>query len=267
MFKVVESFLTFIGLPFVKIWHSIEGFGAFVLFQFNIFIHFPTVFKRLKITAGHIDTIGIGTVGVITLTALFTGMVESVQLYNGFHQFGVENFMGYTIFASIVKELGPVFASLMLISRAVSAMAAELGTMRVTEQIDAIDILGIDSRYYLIVPRIVATMISLPLLVIWFDMVSVGSAYGISTMVLGVNPTAYQETLMQIGKMDDIYEGVVKGFVFAYLVSAIGTYIGYFTSGGARGVGQSTISAVVYSAVAIFVANYFLSSLFLYLNF
>lgn len=266
LLKVLENIFASVGHPVIKLYSLLESFGKFVLFQLTLFTHFYTVFKRKKLIAQQIETIGYGTLGVVTLTALFTGMVEAIQLYDGFHQFGVENFMGYTIFASITKELGPVFASLMLISRAVSAMAAELGTMRVTEQIDAIDILGIDSRYYLILPRIVATMISLPLLVLWFDVVAVGSAYGISTVVLDVNPTAYQETLTKLGEMSDVFSGVLKGFVFAYLISAIGTYIGYHTTGGARGVGRSTISAVVYSSISIFIANYFISSLLLFLK-
>jgi phospholipid/cholesterol/gamma-HCH transport system permease protein len=145
-------------------------------------------------------------------------------------------------------------------------MAAELGTMRVSEQIDAIDILGVDSKEYLLAPRIIATVISLPLLVIWFDFVAISSAYMISTEALGINRSAYQETVMRFGEFDDIMAGVIKAAVFGWIVSAIGSYIGFNTSGGARGVGQSTINAVVYSAVAIFVANYFLSSLFLYLD-
>lgn len=263
---MVEKVLGVIGSPFVHFFGSIERFGLFILFQINLFKLYPLAFKRYKIVLTQIEVIGLGCMGVITLTALFTGMVEAIQLYDGFHQFGVENFIGYTIFLSITKELGPVFASLMLISRSISAMAAELGTMRVSEQIDAIDILGVNSKEYLIAPRIIATVISLPLLVIWFDFVAISSAYLISTGVLGINPIAYQETLMRLGEFNDIMTGVVKAAVFGFIVSSIGSYIGFHTNGGARGVGQSTIAAVVYSAVAIFIANYFLSALFLYLD-
>ncbi len=263
---MVERFLGYIGRPFLHFYETIERFGLFILFQFSLFKLYSLAFKRYKIVLTQIEVIGLGCMGVISLTALFTGMVEAIQLYDGFHQFGVENFIGYTIFLSITKELGPVFASLMLISRSISAMAAELGTMRVSEQIDAIDILGVDSKEYLITPRIIATVISLPLLVIWFDFIAIGSAYVISTSVLGINPIAYQETLMRLGEFNDIMTGVIKAAVFGFIVSSIGSYIGYHTSGGARGVGQSTIYAVVYSAVAIFVANYFLSALFLYLD-
>lgn len=263
---MIETFFGYIGRPFVQMYGAIERFGVFVLFQLKLFLLYPQVFRRGKIVLTQIEVVGMGCMGVVTLTALFTGMVLAIQLYNGFHQFGAENFIGYTVFFSIARELGPVFASLMLISRSISAMAAELGTMRVSEQIDAIDILGVNSKEYLITPRIVATVISLPLLVIWFDFIAIGSAYFISTQVLGINPITYQDTLMRLGEMDDIYTGVIKAAFFGFIVSSIGSYIGYHTTGGARGVGESTIQAVVYSAVAIFIANYFLSSLFLYLD-
>jgi len=262
----MERLFTAIGTPFVKSFSSLEGLGVFVLFQFRVFPLLFTSLSRKTLLFKQIEVIGIGTIGVVVLTGLFTGMVESIQLYNGFHDFGVESFMGYTIFVSITKELGPVFASLMLISRAVSAMAAELGTMRVTEQIDAIETLGVDSKAYLIVPRIVATTLSLPILVAAFDFVAIASAYFVSTMVLDVNPTEYQDTIMRLGTYSDIGSGLIKALVFGLLVSSIGTYMGYFTYGGARGVGQATIKAVVYSAVSIFIANYFLSSFFLFIG-
>lgn len=263
---MIETLLGYIGRPFVHLYARIQKFGLFILFQIKLFALYPSVFKRSKIVLMQIETIGMGCMGVVTLTGLFTGMVLAIQLYNGFHQFGADNFIGYTVYFSITRELGPVFASLMLISRSISAMAAELGTMRVSEQIDAIDILGVNSKEYLITPRIIATVISLPLLVIWFDFIAIGSGYMISTGVLGINPIAYQETLMRLGEFEDIMTGVIKAAVFGFIVSSIGSYIGYHTHGGARGVGQSTIYAVVYSAVAIFVANYFLSSLFLFLD-
>ena len=266
MTAIVENFFAVIGRPFMALYRSLEGFGAFMLFQMRLI---PLFFRppwRVGEFFRQVEIIGVETLGVILLTALFTGMVEAIQLYHGFHRFNAENFMGYTIFVSISRELGPVFASLMLISRAVSAMAAELGTMRVTEQIDAIETLAVDSKKFLIVPRILATTLSLPLLVVVFDFVGNLSAYLISTEALGVNPVAYQNTITQHLMFSDIGTGLIKATVFGFLVSAIGTYIGYHTRGGARGVGRATTRAVVYAAITIFAANYFLSSLFLYLD-
>ncbi|WP_281950987.1 MlaE family ABC transporter permease [Nitrosophilus kaiyonis] len=262
----MQAIFYYLGLPFVQFYKSLEKFGAFLIFQIKLLPLFFIPPYRFKETFKQIEIIGVGSIFVISLTALFTGLVEAIQLYHGFHKFGAENFMGYTIFVSISKELGPVFGALMLVSRAISAMAAELGTMRVTEQIDAIDTLAINSKKYLIIPRIIATTISLPLLVIMFVFIGNISAYFISTMALGVNPTSYKDTITTYLEFSDIGTGIIKAFVFGYLISCIGTYIGYFTRGGARGVGLSTTRAVVYSAMTIFAANYFLSSLFLYLD-
>jgi phospholipid/cholesterol/gamma-HCH transport system permease protein len=135
--------------------------------------------------------------------------------------------------------------------------------MRVTEQIDALEVMAVDSKQYLIVPRILATVISLPLLIIFFDAVSNIGAYLISVYSLDVNGYAYLDNLRQFAEMRDINEGIVKGIVFGYIISAIGTYIGYNTRGGAKGVGQSTTKAVVYSSVSVFIADYVLSAFFL----
>lgn len=260
---MIEQTFGLIGRPFLQFYRSCERFGAFILFQMTLIQRFGAIFTRKRLLFTQIDIIGFGSMGVVFLTALFTGMVEAVQLYDGFHKYGVENFMGYTIFVSITKELGPVFATLMVISRSISAMSAELGTMRVSEQIDAMDILGVDSKRYLIVPRIAATIFSLPLLVIWFDVVAISSAYFVSVYALGVNAIAYSDTLMQLGEISDIMSGLIKAVVFGYIISAIGSYMGYHASGGARGVGKATIYGVVYSAIAIFIVNYFLSAFFL----
>ncbi len=260
---MIESFFSFFGRPVLRLNQSIIEVGRFFLFYIKLAKYFVLPPYRLGLIAKQVESIGVGSIGVIALTAVFVGMVEAIQLYTGFERFGAENFMGYTIFISITKELGPVLTSLMLVSRAISAMAAELGTMRVTEQIDAIDILAVDSRRYLIVPRVYATMISLPLLVILFDAVSIQSAYLISVKMLGVNPVAYQEVIYQLLKWTDIASGIVKAFFIGWTVGLIGAYVGYFTSGGARGVGLATTKAVVLAAVSIFVVNYFLSVIFL----
>ncbi len=262
----METFFYYLGLPFVALFRAIEKFGSFILFELKLLPLYFTPPYRFKETLKQIEVIGVGSFWVIALTAIFTGLVEAIQLYHGFHKFGAESFMGYTIFVSISKELGPVFGALMLVSRAISAMTAELGTMRVTEQIDAIDTLAVDSKKYLLIPRIIATTISTPILVIIFVFLGNVSAYLISTYALGVNPTEYKDTITTYLEFSDIGTGVIKAVVFGFLISIIGTYIGYFTRGGARGVGLATTKAVVYAAMTVFAANYFLSSLFLFLD-
>ncbi len=254
-----------IGAFFLSLFSLMGEFGKFVIFQLELI---PLFFKRVrwKIVIREMYIIGVGTTGVILLTSFFTGMVSAIQLYSGFHQFGIEAFMGYTIFLSIAKELGPVFGSLMVISRAVSSMAAEIGTMRVTEQIDAIETLAVDSKELLIIPKILASILSMPILVIVFDFVGNLSAFLISNYVLGINPITYQNVILQHLIFTDIYSGIIKAFVFGYIISAIGTYVGYITTGGAKGVGMATTKAVVYAAVSVFMFNYLISSLFLMLG-
>ena len=257
---MINKLLYYIGKFVIDL---ISGLGKFVLFQIEVIKLFFTPPFRLKELFNQLTFMGYGSLGVIFLTSFFTGLVEAVQLYNGFHKFGVEDFMGYTIFLSIVKELGPVFASLMVISRGISAYAAELGSMRVTEQIDALEVMAVNSKHYLVTPRILATIISLPLLILFFDAVSNIGAYLISVYSLDVNGYAYLENLRQFADFSDINEGIIKGIVFGYIISAIGTYIGYHTRGGAKGVGQSTTKAVVFASVSVFVADYVLSAFFL----
>jgi phospholipid/cholesterol/gamma-HCH transport system permease protein len=254
-----------VGAFFLSLFSMMGEFGKFVIFQLELI---PLFFRRVrwKIVIREIYIIGVGTTGVILLTSFFTGMVSAIQLYSGFHQFGIEAFMGYTIFLSIAKELGPVFGSLMVISRAVSSMAAEIGTMRVTEQIDAIETLAVNSKELLIVPKIIASILSMPILVIVFDFVGNLSAFLISNYVLGINPITYQNVILQHLIFTDIYSGIIKAFVFGYIISAIGTYVGYITTGGAKGVGIATTKAVVYAAVCVFMFNYLISSLFLMLG-
>ena len=256
-----------IGKPFVYLFRAIPNIGHFVIFYLKLFPYFFLPPYRIGEIIRHMETIGVQSWGVVSLTAVFTGLIEAIQLYSGFKQFGAENFMGYTIFISITKELGPVFATLMVISRAISAMSAELGTMRVTEQIDAIDILGIDSREYLIVPRVIATTISLPLLVILFDFLANVSAFLISVYVLELNRVTYQSIIQQLISFSDIYTGIAKSIIFGFVISLIGAYIGYWTKGGAKGVGESTTKAVVISSVAVFAVNYLFSSLMFVLGY
>ncbi|MGP1450445.1 MAG: MlaE family ABC transporter permease [Wolinella sp.] len=263
---MISAFFGAFGRPFIMLWRGLGGFGGFLLFHFRLLPAYFTPPFRLREVFVQMESIGVGSFWVIVMTSTFTGMVLAIQFYQGFHQFGAENFMSYPIFLAITRELGPVFAALMLTSRAISAMAAELGSMRVSEQIDAIDTLAVDSRRYLVVPRIVASTLSLPLLVILFNFIGNLSAYLISINVLGVNEESYKSIIRQYLELGDLMTSLAKAFVFGYLISLIGTYIGYSAKGGARGVGRATTSAVVFSAVTIFGANYLLSALFLALD-
>ncbi len=262
----IENFFAYIGGIYFWFLDIVKALGAFAIFQYRLLPLYVTKPYRLKETLQQMVIVGIGSSGVIVLTGTFTGMVEAVQLYQGFHEFGAENLMGYPIYISIFRELGPVFAGLMLTSRAISAMAAELGTMRVTEQIDALDTLAVNSKKYLIIPRVIATTLSLPILIILFDALGAISAYLISVYALEVNKTEFVNTINMYLDLSDIFTGVLKGFIFGFLIGSIGTYIGYNAGGGAKGVGEATTNAVVLGSVTVFVMDYFLSSLFLILG-
>lgn len=264
---MIQTFFAFLGKPVLIFNQFLDVFGHFILFQLRLIpLYFTTPF-RLKELFRQIEVIGAGSLGVIILTAIFLGLVQAIQMYNGFHRFGAENMMGYTIFYSIGREIGPVFTALMVTSRAISAMAAELGTMRVTEQIDAIDTLGIDSKQYLLIPRIMATTISVPLLIALFDTVANVSAYYISGLALGVNTTAYLNMITQFTEYADFMSGIVKGAIFGLFIGMLGSYIGFTTKGGARGVGEATTKAVVSSAVSILILDYFVDAFFLLVDY
>jgi len=260
---ILEHFFASLGKGFLLFLDILGEMGRFALFQWEMLLLMFKPPYRIKEIFEQLAVIGVGSVGIITLTSIFTGMVSAVQLYQGFHQFGAENMMGFPIFISITRELGPVFAGLMVTSRAISAMAAELGSMRVTEQIDALDTLAVDSRKYLLVPRIIATTIALPVLIILFDALGNIAAYLISLYMLGVNETAFLNTIHMYLSLSDIFTGIAKGVVFGFFIGSIGTYIGYNTSGGARGVGKATTTAVVYAAIMVFVLDYFIAAIFL----
>lgn len=266
-FNIVERVLVFIGTPFMFLFGAVSRFGHFFIFNFRLV---PLAIKpplRAKEIFYEIERIGINSGGIIVLTAVFIGLVQAIQIYQGFHKFGMENMMGYTIFYALGKELAPVIGALMVTSRAISSMAAELGTMRVTEQIDAIDTLAVDSKKYLVIPKIIAATVALPVLAALFNLVANISSFGIATVALDINPTSYLNTIKQYSEFSDFMTGLVKASVFGFLISSIGAYFGYHASGGARGVGVATTKAVVASSVTVLVADYFLASLFIVLGF
>lgn len=263
---MIERFLCRIGQPFYALGGLISKVGAFFIFQAQLTLQFFSRPFRGGLFLHQMESVGANSVMVVAMIALFTGMVMAIQLYHAFHQFGAESMMGYAIFVSIGRELGPVFSAIMLISRAASAMAAELGTMRVTEQIDAIEALSVDSKAYLLVPRVLAFVVSAPLLVAIFDLIANVSSYVLCTSALGVNSTAYMQTIFSFSAMGDFLQGIAKGVAFGFVIGSIAAYVGYNASGGAKGVGIATTQAVVLASVSMFMTNYFLSSIFLLLD-
>jgi len=205
--------------------------------------------------------VGVDSIPVVFVTGLFTGMVISLQTYTGFARFHAESFVGSVVALSVTRELAPVLAALMVTGRVGSAMAAELGTMRVTEQIDALVALATEPIQYLIVPRVVAATIMLPLLVVMADAVGIGGGYLVAVDLLGANPVTYVHNSFQFLGVNDLTSGIIKAASFGLLFSLIGCQKGFYTEGGAEGVGISTTRAVVSGSLAILVADFFLTKL------
>jgi len=206
------------------------------------------------------EEVGVRSFPVVVITSAFTGMVLALQSYTGFKRFNAESMVGTVVALSVTRELGPVLTGLMVSGRVGSAMAAELGTMRVTEQIDALYTLATNPIKYLIVPRFLAAMIMLPILVVFADVIGIFGGYLVSVKLLGTNPTLYIRRTWQLLELNDIYTGLLKALCFGMIVAMIGCYEGFSAEGGAEGVGRATTKAVVLSSLLILISNYFITA-------
>ena len=203
--------------------------------------------------------IGFFSLPVVALTALFTGMVLALQSYTGFSRFSAESAIASVVVLSVTRELGPVLAGLMVSGRAGAAMAAELGTMRVTDQIDALSTLSTEPMKYLVAPRLLAGIIALPLLVVVADILGVMGGFLVATWKLGFNPSTYLVNTFSNLRSEDVVSGLIKAAVFGFLIALMGCFNGYRSKGGAQGVGAATTSAVVSASILILALDYILT--------
>ena len=206
--------------------------------------------------------IGFNSLPVVGLTSIFTGMVLALQSYTGFSRFSAESAIPNVVVLSITRELAPVLAGLMVAGRSGAAIAAEIGTMKVTEQIDALKTLSTNPFNYLIIPRIFAGIITLPILVFIGDIIGVMGGYIICVNLLNFNPTVYLQNTYNFVQFIDVFSGLVKASVFGFLITFMGCYHGFNAKGGAQGVGQSTTYSVVSSSILILLMNYIITSFF-----
>lgn len=204
--------------------------------------------------------VGVRSVPVVVVTAIFTGMVFALQTYTGFKRFGAETLVGTVVALSMTRELGPVLTGLIVSGRAGAAMAAELGTMRVTEQIDALETLATNPVKYLIVPRFIAGLIMLPALSLCADIIGIIGGYFVTVGLFNTSSVVYWKQTWDYLESGDIYNGLVKACFFGGAISIISSYKGFTTSGGAEGVGRATTGAVVLSSMTILISDYFLSN-------
>jgi len=249
--KIGHTFLT-----------GLEAIGRVTLFAAKsvLLALQPPYYPRLILK--QMIEIGFYSLPVVGMTAIFTGMVLALQSYTGFSRFNAEAAIPNVVVISLTRELGPVLAGLMVAGRVGAAMAAELGTMRVTEQIDALTTLSTNPFKYLIAPRLIAGLLMLPILVLIADIIGVGGGYLVSVVKLGFNHDTYLKNTVDFLRTLDVVSGLVKASVFGFIVALMGCYHGYHSRGGAQGVGQATTNAVVTASILILIFNYVVTELF-----
>jgi phospholipid/cholesterol/gamma-HCH transport system permease protein len=251
--------LAIIGRIFLSFLSTI---GDLTLFAGRAIVHgvsgpfYPRAILRQMVDIGYYS------LPVVGLTAIFTGMVLALQSYTGFSRFEAESAVATIVVLSMTRELGPVLAGLMVAGRVGASMAAEIGTMRVTEQIDALTTLSTDPFKYLVWPRLIAGLLMLPLLVIVADIIGVFGGYIVGIYKLGFGPYEYINNTFEFLETQDVVSGLVKAAVFGFLVALMGCYQGYNSKGGAQGVGAATTKAVVSASILILTANYVVTELF-----
>ena len=254
----MNRWLEFLGR---KTTHLVTEMGGVIIFLGHILSGVASRPFYLKNLLNQMEQIGVNSVPVVITTAISTGMVLALQSYTGFKRFGAESLIGAVVSLSMTRELGPVLTGLMVAGRAGAAMSAELGTMKVTEQIDALYTLATDPIKYLVVPRFLASAIMMFFLTALGMFIGIVGGYFVGVKVLGTNPVTYINQSIDNTEVSDIWYGLIKASVFGAVVGLIGCYKGFSTEGGAEGVGKATTGAVVVSCILIIVLDYILSAL------
>ena len=239
----------------------IEEWGRFVQLQARTLAWAVRPPFDLRENLRQMARVGVGSLPVVFLTAAFTGMVIALQTFVGFSRFRAEGFVGSVVALSMTREIGPVISALMVTGRVGSSMAAEVGSMRVTEQLDALVAMATDPIQYLVVPRVVAGLSMMPLLVLLADAVGIWGGRMVAVQWFGANASVYDRNTFQFLEANDVYSGAIKAIVFGWVFSAVACFKGYYTHGGAEGVGRATTEAVVVGSLGIVVVDFFLTKI------
>ena len=244
----------------------LETIGRLVSFTGTALLHSvrPPFYPRIVLK--QMIEIEFFSLPVVGLTAIFAGMVLALQSFTGFSRFSAESAIPNVVVLSITRELGPVLAGLMVSGRIAASIAAEIGTMRVTEQVDALTTLSTNPFKYLVAPRFIAGITMMPILVFIADIIGVLGGYVVSVYKLSFNASNYLQNTYDFVEFIDVFSGLVKAAVFGFLITLMGCYHGYHSKGGAQGVGQATTNAVVSSSILILCFNYILTELFFAAN-
>jgi len=255
----VTNLLAVIGRVFIAFLSQIGRVSAFTALAVSHTVR-PPFYPRLLLR--QMVEIGYYSLPVVGLTAIFTGMVLALQSYSGFARFSAEGAVATVVVLSVTRELAPVLAGLMVAGRIGASMAAEIGTMRVTEQIDALTTLSTNPFKYLVSPRLLAGTLMMPLLVLIADIIGVFGGYIVGVYKLGFNSATYISRTWEYLEPLDVISGLTKAAVFGFMITLLGCYNGYYSKGGAQGVGAATTNAVVSAAIMILVFNYLITALF-----
>ncbi len=239
----------------------VEETGRFFIMLGRILFWSPRPPYDVREHFKQMQRVGVDSIPVVFLTMLFTGMVLSLQAYNGFARFNATSLVGSVVTLSLMRELSPVLSALMVTGRVGSSMAAEIGSMRVTEQIDALEALATEPVQYLFVPRVFAAVLMMPLLVVLGDVIGMIGGYFVAVNLLGTNSVTYYESQFDYVDMVDFTSGLIKAAVFGLILSVVACVRGYYTVGGAEGVGRSTPRAVVVASLTILLVDFFLTRL------
>ncbi|HID79042.1 MAG TPA: ABC transporter permease [Aquifex aeolicus] len=205
--------------------------------------------------------IGAETLPVVAVTSFFAGGVIVVETYSIFHRFNAEHLLGAVVAISMARELGPVLTALMVVARVGSAMTAQIGTMKITEQIDALRVLAVNPIRYLVTPRLFASILSLPLLTIVADVIGIFGGWFVAVKLFGVNDYLFWQKIRDIAELSDFTGGLLKSAVFGFLIAVVSCYFGFSTKGGTEGVGKATTASVVTASMLVLITDYFLSAL------
>lgn len=255
---MLVNFLEIVGKKTVEACDIFGDIGLFVYETLDSMLGSRIKFRKVFYQMNYI---GVNSIGVVMLVGMTIGAAIALQSYIGLERFGATQFIGPIVYIGMTREFGPVFTAIMVIGRAGSAMTSEIGTMRITEQIDALQTLCIDTKQYLVVPRLIAGTFILPFLSIFCTMFGIMAGYVVSVYVLGINSEIYYQAIIENVEISDIINGLIKAIVFGFLLTVITTYKGFYAKGGAQGVGIAITQSVVYSILTIVVADYILTAL------
>jgi phospholipid/cholesterol/gamma-HCH transport system permease protein len=256
---LINRFLEIIGRPIVDF--VIETGRLGLLFFSTLFWMLRPPY-RIRLLFKQMEEIGVNSVWVAAITTTFTGGILALQSYSSFKRFDAEALIGTMVAISMCRELSPILVGLIVAGRVGSSMAAELGSMRVTEQIDALYTLAVNPIQYLIVPRMLACFMMMPVLTLFGDILGIGGGFIVATQIYDLNPDSYIQSSFDFLTYEDVYSGLIKSSVFGIAIAIVSCYKGFTTEGGAAGVGKATTAAVVLSMILILIIDYIMGALF-----